>query len=221
MSASAELWPFEGRAAIFDFDGTLADTAYIWHEVDRTFLERRGLPVPTDYGAKVAALGFAKGAQYTIDRFGLNETVEDICDEWNGLGHDLYRREVTLREGAEQYLRSLSELGIPCALATTNDVHVVSSMRHFDPDELFDACVYGAEVGKGKDEPDIYVEAARRLNMNPEDCIVFEDIVVGVRSAKRVGMKACGVYSGDPNQPVRRLQEESDLWLDDWRDIEL
>ena len=137
MSASAELWPFEGRAAIFDFDGTLADTAYIWHEVDRTFLERRGLPVPTDYGAKVAALGFAKGAQYTIDRFGLNETVEDICDEWNDLGHDLYRREVTLREGAEQYLRSLSELGIPCALATTNDVHVVSSMRHFDPDELF------------------------------------------------------------------------------------
>lgn len=221
MSASPELWPFEGRAAIFDFDGTLADTASIWHEVDRIFLKRRNLPYPPGYGAQLAALGFAKGARYTIDLFGLDETVEDICDEWNDLGHDLYRQEVTLRAGAERYVRSLTTMGIPCALATTNDVRVVSSMRHFNPRELFDACVYGAEVGKGKDEPDIYVEAARRLGVSPKDCIVFEDIVVGVQSAKRVGMQTCGVYSGDPSQPVRQLHEESDLWIDDWRDIDL
>lgn len=221
MAAARGLWPFEGKAAIFDFDGTLANTAHIWHEVDHTFLERRGLPYPTGYGDTLAALGFAKGAQYTIDLFGLDETVQEVCDEWNDLGRELYRRTVMLRDGAEQYIRALRHMGVPCALATTNDVAVVTSMRNMNPSELFDACVYGAEVGKGKDEPDIYLEAARRLDAAPGDCVVFEDIVVAVRSARSVGMRTCGVNSSDPTQPIDELRAASDLWLDDWLDIPL
>lgn len=219
MDAPAALWPFEGRAAIFDFDGTLANTAHIWHEVDHAFLRRRGLTYPSGYGDTLAALGFAKGAQYTIDLFGLDETVEDICQEWNDLGREMYRREVTLRDGAQRYILALREAGVPCALATTNDVTVVSSMHHMNPDDLFDECVYGAEVGKGKDEPDIFLEAARRLGVPASQCTVFEDIVVAVRSAKGVGMRTCGVNSSDPNQPVEELRAVADLWLDDWLDI--
>ena len=221
MAAPHELWPFTKRAAIFDFDGTLAYTAHIWQEVDRTFLSKRGLPYPTGYGEQLAGLGFAKGAQYTIDLFGLDETVEDICEEWNQMGHEMYRRDVVLRDGAARYIQALRSAGIPCALATTNDARVVSSMRNFDPNEYFDACVYGAEVEKGKDEPDIFVEAARRLDVKTSECLVFEDIVMAINSAKSVGMLTCGVHSNDPLQSVVQLHAAADLWLDDWRDIEL
>ncbi len=221
MGVPQGLWPFEGKAAIFDFDGTLADTAHIWQEVDRIFLRHRNLPYPNGYGAQLAALGFEKGAQFTIDLFRLNETVEDICAEWNDLGREMYRNDVMLREGAERYIRALREAGIPCAMATTNDVNVLTSMRHINPNDLFDVCVYGAEVSRGKDEPDIYLEAARRLGVEPVGCTVFEDILVAVRSAASVGMRTCAVNANDKTQPILDLQAAADLWLDDWRDIKL
>ena len=221
MRAPRELWPFEAGAAIFDFDGTLADTAHIWHDVDRIFLSRRGLPFPAGYGEAIAALGFEQGARYTIDLFRLNEKVEDICDEWNAIGREMYQREVVLRDGAERYIMALRAQGIPCALATTNDVRVLSSMRNFNPSDLFDACVYGAEVAKGKNEPDIYLEAAARLGAEPTDCLVFEDILVAVRTAKGIGMRTCGVRSSDPVQRVDELRKLADLWLEEWTDIPL
>ena len=221
MGAPRELWPLKAEAAIFDFDGTLADTAHIWYEVDHVFLRRRNLPYPQGYGEQLAALGFEKGAQFTIDLFRLDETPQAICDEWNAIGREMYRNEVTLRPGAERYIRALRAAGIPCALATTNDVRVLSSMQHLDPAELFDACVYGAEVGKGKDEPDIYLEAARRLGVEPRGCIVFEDITIAVQSAQAVGMRVCAVNSSDRAQPIDLLQATADLWLDDWQDIAL
>lgn len=219
--APQELWPFAAKAAIFDFDGTLADTAHLWHEVDIAFLSKRGLPYTKEYPERLAALGFAQGARYTIDTYGLEETVEQICDEWNRMGKELYRDSVVLRPGAQRYIQMLRSAGIPCALATTNDQEVLGSMRKVAVNELFDVCVHGAEVGRGKDHPDIYLEAAWRLGIGPTDCLVFEDIVPALTSAKRAGMLTCGVRANDSTQPVKEAQEIADLWLDDWTDLKL
>ena len=214
------LWPFCGKAAIFDFDGTLADTSHIWHSVDLAFLGKRGLPYDDDYPQRLATLGFVDGAQYTIERYGLDETVEDICAEWQTSSRDLYRSEVTLRPGAERYIMALRDQGIPCALATTNSPAVLESMQHLDVFTLFDARVYAQDVGKSKDHPDSYLEAAKRLGTNPHDCIVFEDVCNALQTVQRAGMTACGVRANDPSQP-KETRDVADLWLEDWRDIVL
>ncbi|MDO4806721.1 MAG: HAD family phosphatase [Coriobacteriales bacterium] len=213
------LWPFGAKAAIFDFDGTLADTAHIWYEVDRAFLSMRGLPYPAEYPQRLSALGFVEGARYTIERFGLAETVEEVCDEWNRMGEELYRDTVTLRPGAQDYIQKLKDHGIPCALATTNNERVLGSMRHVDVASLFDTCVHGDDVGKGKDHPDIYYEAARRLGVHPQDCIVFEDIVPALLSAKAAGATTCAVRAIDPSQQWPDAQDVADLWIEDWHDL--
>ncbi len=215
------LWPPSFKAAIFDFDGTISDTASLWNEVDRIFLGSRGFTVPPEYSRMLSILGFRAGAQYTIETFGLNETVEDICDEWNRMGRALYETSATLRPGAEEYLRKLQGLGIPTALATTNDPEVLDAMRGVDVDELFDVRVHGREVRRAKDHPDIYLEAASRLSVRPADCIVFEDISVGIRSARAAGMVTCAVRSNDPTQDVDEMREAANLFLGDWRDLRL
>lgn len=215
------LWPPCFEAAIFDFDGTLADTASVWHEVDRTFLGARGLPYDDEYPRMLSVLGFEGGARYTIKRFGLKERPEDICDEWNRMGRALYRTRVRLRPGAERYIRALRGRGVPCALATTNDRDVLDSMQHVNVDALFDARVHGRDVAHPKDHPDIYLEAARQLGVRPESCIVFEDIVPGLLSARRAGMLACGVISHDPVQQVAEIRRAADMVLADWEDIAL
>ena len=215
----ASLWPPSFSAAIFDFDGTLADTWRIWRRVDEIFFATRGLPFDEDASATLATLGFAAGARWCVERYRLRDKVADIVDEWNRLGAALYESEVRLRPGAEEYLGALRARGIRCALATTNDRHVLGAMRHVDVDALFEAVVCGPEVARGKDHPDIYLEAARRLGAAPSDCVVFEDILPGVLSASRAGMSTVAVASADPRQPEAELRRVADLWIGGWEEI--
>ena len=67
----------------------------------------------------------------------------------------------------------------------------------------------------------VYLEAARRLGVNPAACLVFEDILPGVRSARGGGMMTCAVRCADPRQPREALRHEADLWLNSWTDITL
>ncbi|MCH3967968.1 MAG: HAD family phosphatase [Atopobiaceae bacterium] len=215
-----ELWPPSFDGAIFDFDGTLAYSGDIWNQVDHDFMARRRLTYTPDVTVELATLGFADGARFIIDRFGLDETVDDICSEWNDMASGLYAEKVELRAGAERYLRALHKLGIPCALATTNSADVLDSlMPRVDIDGLFDARVHGAEVKRSKHHPDIYLEAARRICVAPQRCIVFEDIAPGIASAQSVGMYAVAVRSNDPTQDEAELIDLADAWLEDWRDL--
>ena len=215
------LWPLEASGAIFDFDGTLAHTAYIWHEVDTTFLARRGFEVPADYAQRLSALGFEEGARYTRKRFGLKDSEEAIQAEWTALSEELYRSEVRLRKGAHDYIKAVKAAGIPVALATTNRREVLSRMEHIDVLDLFDACVFGTDVSRGKDFPDIFLEAATRIGCDPTSCVVFEDNLSAVRSAQSIHMRCVAVRAEDATQRTDELRSQADLWLDDWRDIDL
>ena len=218
--APTTLWPFSYEAAIFDFDGTLASSAFVWNQVDRTFLARRGHEWTPDLAHHLAALGFSEGALYVIERYGLDDDPQDICDEWNALANDIYAAEVDLRPGARAYLESLRSAGVPIALATTNDHDVLASMApRVDVYDLFDEVVCGTDVSTTKREPDIYLEAARRLGVVPTGCVVFEDIVDGIRSAGSVGMVTCAVASGDVTQDVEAVRSAADLFLGEWTDL--
>lgn len=221
MTASlrASLWPPSFSAAIFDFDGTLAETWPLWRRVDEIFFATRGLPFDEDASTTLATLGFAAGAQWCVERYRLRDEVADIVDEWNRLGAALYENEVRLRPGAEAYVRALRSRGVRVGLATTNDPHVLGAMRHVDVYALFDAVVCGREVAHGKDHPDIYLEAARRLGTEPAGCVVFEDILPGTLSAARAGMTTVAVASSDPRQPSAELRRTADLWIDGWEGL--
>lgn len=216
-SPEPSLWPPSFKAAIFDFDGTLAETWQIWQHVDEVFFAARGLEYSIEANRMLGVLGFGPGARWVIDEYGLDEKPEDICNEWQRMGREAYAREVELRPGAREYLVDLRGAGVKLALATTNDPQVMASMApRVDVNSLFDAVVCGCEVARAKDHPDIYLEAARRLDVAPADCIVFEDIPTGIRSANSAGFATCGLRSTEPGQPVERIRELADLWLEGW-----
>lgn len=213
------LWPPAFDAAIFDFDGTIANTAWLWQEVDRTFLAARNIEYTREYARRLAVLGFAAGAEYTIATYGLNERPEDICEEWTRLSHALYSTRVQLRPGVSAYIDALRSRGIRTALATANEPELILSMRRIDVSSLFDVCVYGRDVQATKDQPDIYLEAARRLGMPPQRCIVFEDIVPGLIAAREAGFITCALHSGDPAQQLDDAIDVAHLYLREWTDI--
>ena len=220
--SAVRLWPVGFDYAIFDFDGTLSATEALWEEVDRAFFSARGIPYTPEVHQTLATLGFSGGAAWVREAFGVRDSVEDICDEWNRMGAALYEAKATLRPGAERYLRALRTAGVPLALATTNDPHVLASMApRIDVSGLFDAVVCGKEVARSKEHPDIYLEAARRIGAEPSRTLVFEDILAGSRSAKSVGFLVCDVDVAGAGQPKETLRGICDVWLDSWEDIKL
>lgn len=217
--STASLWPPAFAAAIFDFDGTISDTAALWHEVDETFLAERGIPYDPDYPKVLSTLGFAAGAEHTIRRFGLDERPEDICDEWMRTGRALYQSKATLRPGARRYIEALRGCGVRVGLATTNAPEVLFSMRGIDVRHLFDVVVTSAECDVPKDRPDIYLMCADRLQMDPGRTMVFEDIVPGIQAARGAGFITCGVRSGDPNQHEGAVRAAAHAWLTGWEGL--
>ena len=213
-----DLWPFAFKGAIFDFDGTVADSLGVWKRVDDIFFARRGLTYSPDYAEQLSMLGFEDGARFTIEAYGLHDTPQQICDEWNALGCELYRTNVQLRPGAATYIEALHRRGIPVALATTNAPTVISAMEERVPlQKLFPIRVHGCEVEhRTKDHPDIYIEAARRIGVAPANCVVFEDLAAGLICARAIGMKTVAVYTETGRQNREELTELADYVLPGW-----
>ncbi len=213
-------WAYKSDAVLFDFDGTIADTGYLWQKVDRKFMEDRGLEYTEDLGPKLAALGFKNGAQWIIDTYNLDDTAENVCKEWNEGAERLYAEEVVLREGVQEYIDRLHAMGKKTALVTTNNHRVLTSMaERVDVYDIFDAVVLGDEVPRSKHFPDIYLEAARRLETDPSKCLVFEDIPAAIKSAHTAGMVTCAVNSNDQWQNMDELIKLADHYIFSWDEL--
>jgi HAD superfamily hydrolase (TIGR01509 family) len=210
------------KGAIFDLDGTLVDSMWVWDKIDRDFLTKRGIETPPDYKEAITAMGFRQTAVYTIERFGLIETPEALEREWNEMAIGEYTRNVGLKLGAMEYLERLREKNVRLAIATNSPDELVTpvlasnKVRNF-----FDAVCTANDVKRGKEFPDIFLHAARELGTPPEECIVFEDILPAVKSAKIAGMRAYAVYDDSSKECWEELKEAADGFLLDFRDAPL
>ena len=188
---------------IFDLDGTLLDSLWVWSEVDEVFLSRRGLPILPDYAQSIAHLGFADAARYTIDRFGLDETPEQLMQEWYDLARAAYRDRVPLKPHAEEFLRKLCAQGVHTSAATSSEPELVlPCLDRLGITGLFDNITTIHEVNCDKSSPDIYLLAAERMDIAPTQCAVFEDILRGIQSAK-----SAGFYTVAVEEPASALDQ--------------
>ena len=102
----------EIKGAIFDLDGTLLDSMWVWNQVDIDFLGKRGFDVPPDYPKAIAAMGFHETAEYTIKRFDLKEKVKDVIAEWDRMAAQMYHERVQIKPYVREVLEWMKQQGI-------------------------------------------------------------------------------------------------------------
>ena len=179
---------------IFDLDGTLIDSSNAWHRVDDIFLSSYGIDTPDDYDREIAGMSFEMAAKYTIDRFNLECTVNEVIKEWNDIVRDIFATEISLFEGAQEYLRYLKSKGKRLSVATVNNLELtIPVLENNKVLDLFDDITTAAEVTRPKGFPDIYLKAAKKLRLSVSKCVVFEDILQGIKGAKKGGFKTVAV----------------------------
>ena len=204
-------------AIIFDLDGTLIDSMHIWDQIDDEFLARRGFRVPPDYQDKINGMGFRQVAEYTIARFGLTESADELLAEWQQMAIDHYRNDLSAKAGAEAYLQSLQSSGIPLAIATSLPASLyqpVLAKNHLQ--NYFRVLLSTDQVGCSKEQPKIFLQAAQLLGVSPKHCWVFEDVLPAIRSAKRAGMSVCAVYDPANQADWEHICASADLAITDF-----
>lgn len=210
----------EYDAAIFDLDGTLIDSMDVWDRVDEAFLGRRGIPVTEDYTAAVSAMCFSEAAEYTINRYGFPDTPEKLIAEWNGMVLREYADNIPLKPHAREFLDRLRGQGVRLGVATALPEDLYGPvLRRNEVFDRFSAFASVCEAARGKGFPDVYLLAAERLGVKPERCVVFEDVLPGIRGAKAAGMAAYGVF--DPRSAVDEpaMRELADGYLRDFSEF--
>lgn len=208
------------EAILFDLDGSLVDSMWMWREIDIEYLGKFGISLPEHLQSDIEGMSFTETAIYFKERFDLPDSVEQIKDDWNRMAWDKYTHEVPLKKGARELITHCRENGIKLGIATSNSRELVENVisAHGLMDS-FDSIVTGCEVDKGKPAPDIYLEAARRCGAAPGKCLVFEDIVPGIMAGKSAGMKVCAVddiYSRHQDEEKKKL---ADYFITDYFDI--
>lgn len=208
------------RAVIFDMDNTILDSHNAWHEVDTQFFLRRGIEEPDDYGRKVAYMTFNEAARYTIERFGLDETVQQLTDEWFGLIQDQYSHELKIFDGVKEFIELLKREGYKIALATAASERLyAAALKNNGIYEYFDCFASTEETERGKGFPDVYLLAAERAGIPPEMCIAFEDISIGIKAAGLCGMKTAAFLNPYTTHEHEELIRLADISFSDYYEL--
>jgi len=182
------------KAVIFDLDGTVVDSMWMWEAIDIEYLARFGIPLPPDLQKKISGMSFRDTAVYFKETFGIPDSLEKIKSDWNEMAMDKYCNEVPLKPGVLEFLKKLKVRGIKTGIATSNSKELAFAvLKVLGLEPYFDEVHMSCEVRTGKPAPDIYLLVADRLDVAPEECLVFEDISEGIQAGKAAGMKVCGV----------------------------
>ncbi len=208
------------KGVIFDLDGTLLDSMWVWDKVDEDFLGARGFDVPEDYQQTIAAMGFRETAIYTIQRFGLKEEPDAIIQEWNDMAERTYHNEVRIKSYAKELLECLKGKGIKLGVATAayrslfEPCLIKNDVYHY-----FDAITETKEVPRGKGFPDVYIRAAAKMGCQPEECVVLEDIHAGIVAAKTGGFFTVGVYDEKSSHGWQEIQKDADCVIQGFEEL--
>lgn len=199
------------EAVIFDLDGSMVDSMWIWKNIDIEYLGKFGIPLPENLQSCIEGMSFSETAAYFKDRFQLPCTLEEIKADWNRMAKDKYSFEVPVKEGVPELLEYCKEHGIKIGIATSNSRELVEALvyaHHLE--SYFDCIMTACDVSKGKPAPDIYLAVAEALHVAPENCLVFEDIIPGIQAGLSAGMKVCAVYdkySEHQDEEKRRMAD--------------
>lgn len=183
------------KGVIFDLDGTLLDSMSVWENVDKIFLKENGILPPKGISDIVKKMTIRDSAEYFKNRFELKLSCEHIINRIEELASEQYKYTIPLKDGALETIALLKQKEYKMCVATaTYNSLAVSSLKRLKIYNSFDFIITCSDAGAGKDKPDIFIQAAEKMNCSPMETAVIEDSLHCIETAANAGFFTIGIY---------------------------
>ena len=151
------------EAVIFDLDGTLVDSMWMWKQIDIEYLGRFGYECPPQLQKEIEGMSFSETAVYFKEKFQIPDSLEEIKQCWVDMSIEKYRCQVPMKKGVRRFLSYLKENGFRAGIATSNGRAMVDAVLHsLDMEAFFQVITTACEVAAGKPAPDIFLLACEK-----------------------------------------------------------
>ena len=208
------------KCAIFDFDGTLFDSMFIWDHVGEIYLRSLGKEPKPSMREDVRALSLYQSACYLQREYDLALTAEQIMADINQTIEHFYTHEVLPKPGVVGFLEQMKKAEILMCIATaSNRCQVEAALRRCGMEHYFEAIFTCGEVGHGKDEPVIFRKAMEHFDADRSTAVVFEDAFHAIQTAKTDGFVVVAV-SDNSEKRQSEIRTLSDCYIADFKHTE-
>lgn len=206
------------KAVIFDMDGLMVDTESLYSQAMSRVAEKRGKCFTLQIKQKLMGRLAIESLTIFKEQLGLEESPEQLLAEREEIYEKLLSQNVIPMPGLFKLLDLLNKLGIRKAIASSSKRKWIELiLNKLDIQKQFEIIVSGEEIKQGKPNPEIYLLTSKKLNLEPEECLVLEDAISGVASAKSAKMKCIAV----PNQFTQGIDfSNADLVVNSLEEID-
>ena len=209
------------KGAIFDFDGTLVDSMFIWETFGEEYLKSLGKEPKENLSETFATFTLEQAAEYYQKHYGVHLSTEKIVNDINEMVLGSYRTKVKLKSGVVEFLEKLKKQGVKMCVATVTDKFLVDEvLRNLGISEYFSEIFTCSEVGCNKETPDIYNKALAHLKTEKSETVVFEDAFYALMTAKNDGFKVAGVFDKHEKNQVQ-MKASADYYIFDYSNFNL
>ncbi|MBQ7965507.1 MAG: HAD family phosphatase [Ruminococcus sp.] len=208
------------KGAIFDFDGTLFDSMFVWETAGEAYLTSLGIQPKENLQNSLKSMSLVQSAIYIAEKYSLKLDVQEIMDGINKTVENFYFYTVEPKQGVIEFLESLKSMNVKMCIATATDRYQVeAALKRCDMDTFFSEIFTCTEVGFGKDGPIIFQKAMEHLNTSKEDTVIFEDAYYAVNTAKSNGFLTVAVYDSSERRQSE-IRTLTDCYLEDFTQVD-
>ena len=209
------------KGAIFDLDGTLLDSMFIWDTIGEVYLRSLDIEPRENLAEAFKTFTLEESAEYYRTHYDVTLSVAEIVDSVNRMIEDLYKSTVPLKKGVAEFLAGLSKAGVRMCIATVTDKYLAeAALTRLKVRQYFGEIFTTAEVGCGKNDPKIYRTALAYLGTEKHETLVFEDVLHALMTAKNDGFPVAAVYDKHELRQTE-MKENSDYYITNYETVKI
>lgn len=208
------------KFAIFDLDGTLLESMEAWRNLGENFLMTKGIKAPENLNEIIKPMTLRESAEYFQIAFKINLSVDEIICEMSEIMEEKYKNELELKPYVREYLSKLKNNDVKMCIASATPLYMIdTALRRLNIIDVFEFISSCDEVGVGKNQPDIYYYAAKKLEADPWEIVVYEDADFALITAKEANFYTIGVYDESFHDKRKNIELISDMYIESFKEL--
>ena len=205
------------KGAIFDMDGTLINSLIVWDVIWEGLRKKfsKGFQISKEDDKKVRTMTLSSAMDFVHKEYSLGQSSEELLCELDRILIDFYKNDVEVKKGVFEFLDYCLKNNIKMCIASATDVNLLKIViERFSFDRYFSDILSCADIGKGKDQPDIFFKALEVLGTDISETCVFEDSQVAIDTAHKAGFMTVGIFD-ENNYGYDEIKKTADICIDD------